>query len=403
MKKSVTRKAIFLMSIIFLILISSFIYVNSLSSINNSLSQLRVTQEHPFYLNGEWVAAKDLKVGDTFKTIDGKTAKIKKIKLIEEKESFYVYNLEVPIYTNFVVGPHGIIVHNSNVPQKRTSFSGERKELSEVYRMNDNDRIAYTESRIGELSISEKEAILYAHHRLSSVSEKARFLESTGFGRIERDIILSEGICGTRIPKIIGTATGTDLVTGAKRQTILYDSVDSTNINKVFTNELEHIHPDYVGTKSVAYVDNNGKTKVAFFSESENTHHVHVGASLAEGDGWDPKITQAFYEGNFNGVPQSRNILQRQFGFDYLLDKKTGQIIQIRMDSRITGAQRHYGVKFEREQIESVVLKMLEDIDPQLLAPKYRDLKWMDDPVLLEMMMPSYLFNIILSLPFIIS
>jgi hypothetical protein len=59
-----------------------------------------------------------LKVGDTFKTIDGKTAIIKSIKLIEEKEPFYVYNLEVPIHNNFIVGAHGIIVHNSNLPDR---------------------------------------------------------------------------------------------------------------------------------------------------------------------------------------------------------------------------------------------------------------------------------------------
>jgi hypothetical protein len=115
---SFINKKIILFSLAIFILLVSFSLVYSINQESSTKNQLKVTKEHPFYLEGEWVAAKDLKVGDTFKTIDGKTAIIKSIKLIEEKEPFYVYNLEVPIYTNFVVGPHGLIVHNSNVPSK---------------------------------------------------------------------------------------------------------------------------------------------------------------------------------------------------------------------------------------------------------------------------------------------
>ena len=47
-----------------------------------SSQQLHVTEEHPFYLNGDWVAAKDLTEGDTFTTLEGKLARITKINII---------------------------------------------------------------------------------------------------------------------------------------------------------------------------------------------------------------------------------------------------------------------------------------------------------------------------------
>jgi hypothetical protein len=81
-----------------------------------SSAELKVTEEHPFYLDGEWVSAKDLKPGDEFKTIDGKRAVVKSVRLVVPENPFWVYNLEVPLYNNFVVGPDGIIVHNSNRP-----------------------------------------------------------------------------------------------------------------------------------------------------------------------------------------------------------------------------------------------------------------------------------------------
>jgi len=78
--------------------------------------QLKVTPEHPFYLNGEWIEAKNLKIGDKLKTIDGKTAVIKNIRKVETNEPITVYNLEDDFYLhNYVVG-NGLVVHNSKVP-----------------------------------------------------------------------------------------------------------------------------------------------------------------------------------------------------------------------------------------------------------------------------------------------
>jgi len=70
--------------------------------------QLKVTPEHPFYLNGEWVEASELEVGDKLKTIDGKTAVIKDIRKV--KEPVTVYNLEASSPHNYFAD--GVLVHN---------------------------------------------------------------------------------------------------------------------------------------------------------------------------------------------------------------------------------------------------------------------------------------------------
>jgi hypothetical protein len=90
-----------------------------------SASELKVTQEHPFYLDGEWVEAKELQLGDILNTVDGKKVKITSIGEIETEIPFYVYNLEAGTYHNFIVGLEKLIVHNSNqdVPIKLRSPS----------------------------------------------------------------------------------------------------------------------------------------------------------------------------------------------------------------------------------------------------------------------------------------
>ena len=77
--------------------------------------QLKVTLEHPFLVNGEWIPAKQLQVGDILKTIDGKTARITEINDVVSAESFPVYNLEASQYSNFVL-EDGVVAHNSNKP-----------------------------------------------------------------------------------------------------------------------------------------------------------------------------------------------------------------------------------------------------------------------------------------------
>jgi hypothetical protein len=94
-----------------------------------SAGKLEVTPEHPFLIDGEWVSASELQVGDLMQTIDGRQVRITNITGVEvsEEESFSVYNLEAGIYHNFVVcgddvcdeDSVGVVVKNSNVGGKR--------------------------------------------------------------------------------------------------------------------------------------------------------------------------------------------------------------------------------------------------------------------------------------------
>jgi hypothetical protein len=79
---------------------------------------LEVTEEHPFLINGTWISASDLKVGDELTTIDENKIRITEITDVETKEPFSVYNLEAGVYHNFVVGLDKVVVHNSNNIQK---------------------------------------------------------------------------------------------------------------------------------------------------------------------------------------------------------------------------------------------------------------------------------------------
>ena len=82
------------------------------SNIFAKKGELKVTLEHPFLVNGNWIKASQLKVGDELFTIDGKKARITSIK--DVNESVDVYNLEVEKYSDFVLSD-GIVVHNSNL------------------------------------------------------------------------------------------------------------------------------------------------------------------------------------------------------------------------------------------------------------------------------------------------
>jgi len=87
-----------------------------------SAGELKVTLEHPFLIDGEWISASQLKVGDVLQTVDGKNVTIKSIKSVSEENNFSVYNLEAGEYHNFVVCGEencsadslGVVVHNSN-------------------------------------------------------------------------------------------------------------------------------------------------------------------------------------------------------------------------------------------------------------------------------------------------
>ena len=77
-------------------------------------SNLRVTQEHKFYIKNEkgidWVRARELKVGDYVKYADGTFHQI--VDLSYASEIHTEYNLEVEDNHNYYVGSQQILVHN---------------------------------------------------------------------------------------------------------------------------------------------------------------------------------------------------------------------------------------------------------------------------------------------------
>jgi len=131
-----------------------------------SAGELRVTEEHPFLINGSWIDASQLKIGDELTLVNGSKVKITKLTDVISNKSFKVYNLEAGEYHNFVVGEEGVVVHNSNnvqtflgnggvkVEHLRTNVDvihinakfaqgSTRREIVETIRLNEESLVAY--------------------------------------------------------------------------------------------------------------------------------------------------------------------------------------------------------------------------------------------------------------------
>ncbi|MFA5856753.1 MAG: Hint domain-containing protein [Candidatus Pacearchaeota archaeon] len=111
--KSLNKNIFNLILITFVILI----FLGSITAVNLfnfNKNELKVTLEHPFYLNDKWIKASELKEGDLLLTPEGKKARIKKITDVNLEGLVNVYNLEDRTYNNYVA--NGVVVHNSEVP-----------------------------------------------------------------------------------------------------------------------------------------------------------------------------------------------------------------------------------------------------------------------------------------------
>lgn len=97
-------------------------------SINNS--KIICTPEHPFYIKGNWVHAKDLKRGDLVVNDKGHLIKVDDIKIIDKIEN--VYNLEIDGNHNYFVSEHKILVHNDGCGFMATKNGFVNKEVIEV-------------------------------------------------------------------------------------------------------------------------------------------------------------------------------------------------------------------------------------------------------------------------------
>jgi len=104
--------------------LSVFLLFFVVLTIPSYAEQLKVTPEHPFYLDGEWVEASELKPGDKLKTIDGKIAVIKNIRKVKTQEPVTVYNLEASSPHNYFAD--GVLVHNKAMEFQQTFRPGKR-------------------------------------------------------------------------------------------------------------------------------------------------------------------------------------------------------------------------------------------------------------------------------------
>jgi len=105
--------------------LSVFLLVFVVLTVLSYAEQLKVTPEHPFYLDGKWVEASELEVGDVLKTYDGKRAVIKNIRKVKTEKPITVYNLEDDFYLHNYVVDKGLIVHNSLTGDPRSMSSAE--------------------------------------------------------------------------------------------------------------------------------------------------------------------------------------------------------------------------------------------------------------------------------------
>lgn len=71
---------------------------------------LRVTPEHRFYTNGEWIEARALQADDLLQNKDGDYVTILSIETVPHYEK--VYNFDVQDNENYYVAEEGILVHN---------------------------------------------------------------------------------------------------------------------------------------------------------------------------------------------------------------------------------------------------------------------------------------------------
>jgi RNA polymerase sigma factor (sigma-70 family) len=134
-------KFLFLVFAIFL-----FILVLPLTySALDKYGHLKVTSEHPFLVDKEWISASELQEGDILETSRGERVKITNIEDVQEKEIFEVYNMHVSGPETFFADD--ILVHNKAMPAEyKFEVDDARKietveEAAEINRMKKQSRV----------------------------------------------------------------------------------------------------------------------------------------------------------------------------------------------------------------------------------------------------------------------
>ena len=88
---------------------------------------ITTTEEHPFYVNGKYINAGELKEGMLLMTNSCDKISIVKIVVRKLKEKIKVYNIEVDGNHNYFVGENKVLVHNKNIknPQKQVGYDSD--------------------------------------------------------------------------------------------------------------------------------------------------------------------------------------------------------------------------------------------------------------------------------------
>ena len=74
--------------------------------------EIQTTPVHPFWVENQWVAAKDLETGDILTLADGTTATVTKTYGEQLDAPVIVYNFEVSEFHTYYVTDTGVLVHN---------------------------------------------------------------------------------------------------------------------------------------------------------------------------------------------------------------------------------------------------------------------------------------------------
>lgn len=82
-------------------------------NIKTAKDDIITTPEHPFYSDGKWVQAKDLRAGDRLQDVNGKTVIVEQVQHELLETPLTVYNFRVKENHNYYVAS-GILVHNAN-------------------------------------------------------------------------------------------------------------------------------------------------------------------------------------------------------------------------------------------------------------------------------------------------
>ena len=150
--------------------------------------EIETTPQHPFWVEDEWVSAKDLREGDVLTLADGTTAFITKTYGEQLDEPVIVYNFEVQDFHTYYVTDISILVHNdSGCVNFRDGMSPEERNRYDEYWYNVGTQRA-TEARDA------------AVNDINSWSSNKRNQVSTVVGAVDLDTgDVAVGIKNTRI------------------------------------------------------------------------------------------------------------------------------------------------------------------------------------------------------------